>query len=95
MMIVRADDLEHTLGTAIRARREHEGWTRAELADRANVSIGAVRNLELAYGANVTTLVRVVHALGEDDWLAALTPADEFDPFELLEPTTKQPGRRR
>lgn len=44
-----------------------------------------MRNLELGYGSNVTTLVRVAHALDADDWLTALTPVPQFDPFEVLE----------
>lgn len=83
-MTMDVDMLELELGGSVRALRESVGLTRAELADRANVSLGAVKNLELAYGANVTTLVRVVHALGADDWLSQLTPAPQFDPFEVV-----------
>lgn len=88
------------LGSAVRALRDAQGLTRAEVADRANVSAGAVKNLELGYGANVTTLVRVVHALGADEWLTQLTPVPEFDPFTVLEASraprrqTRSVGRR-
>lgn len=89
--------LEGDLGQAIRGRRESRGLTRAELARLANVSEGAVKNLELAYGANVTTLVRVVHALDGDAWLTALAPTPTFDPFAVFERASREraAGRSR
>lgn len=66
--------LQERLGLAIRHRRIAHGWSRQQLADHANVSLGAVRHLETADGATVRTLVRVVAALGETDWLDALKP---------------------
>ena len=84
-MTMTTEQLEGDLGASVRALRASAGLTRAQLARRANVSEGAVKNLELGYGANVTTLVRVVHALGADEWLTALTPLPQFDPFAVFE----------
>jgi transcriptional regulator with XRE-family HTH domain len=72
------------LGTALRARRIEAGLTQDELADRADVSIGALKNLETGSGANLTTLVKTVRALGREDWLAALAPkAPQVSPMQL------------
>jgi transcriptional regulator with XRE-family HTH domain len=80
--------LEQQLGLALRRRRVAQGITREVLAARANVSIGALRNLETGAGANVTTLVRAVHALGADDWLTGLEPvAQPFSPLAVVEQT--------
>jgi transcriptional regulator with XRE-family HTH domain len=80
------EDLERRLGAGARAWRIDRRLTQAELADRANVSLSALKNLESGAGANVTTLVKVVHALGADDWLDALAPPPAaFDPLALLE----------
>ncbi len=80
--------LEQQLGLALRRRRVAQGITREALAERANVSIGALRNLETGAGANVTTLVRAVHALGGDDWLTHLEPvAEPFSPLAVVEQT--------
>ncbi len=80
--------LEQQLGLALRRRRVAQGITREVLAERANVSIGALRNLETGAGANVTTLVRAVHALGADDWLTGLEPvAQPFSPLAVVEQT--------
>ena len=46
-----------------------EQLTQAEVAERANVSLGALRHLESGSGATVSTLVKVLRALGQEDWL--------------------------
>ena len=80
--------LEQQLGLALRRRRVAQGITREVLAERANTSLGALRNLETGAGANVTTLVRAVHALGADDWLTGLEPvAQPFSPLAVVEQT--------
>jgi hypothetical protein len=80
--------LEQRLGMALRRLRVAQGITREALAERANVSIGALRNLETGAGANVTTLVRAVHALAADDWLTQLEPpAEPFSPLAVVEQT--------
>ncbi len=91
--------LEQQLGLALRRRRVASGVTREALAEQANVSVGALRNLETGAGANVTTLVRAVHALGADDWLTQLEPAPEpFSPLAVVEQTLhtdERPSRPR
>lgn len=91
---MRTEELEQKLGDNVRAVRIARRLTQAELADRANVSLGAVRHLEGAKGATTTTLVKVLHALDREGWLDALAPpAAPFNPLELLESRQKQ-GRR-
>lgn len=77
--------LEVDLGIAVRARRIEGRLTQDELAERANVSLGAVKNLENGRGSTTGTLVRVVHALGQDQWLRALMPVIEFNPLDLVD----------
>jgi transcriptional regulator with XRE-family HTH domain len=92
------EDLEMVLGASVRALRIDRRLTQVNLAELANVSVGALKNLESGRGSTTTTLVRVVHALGQDQWLGALTPmVATFNPLDLIEPrgSTQRRGPRR
>ena len=92
------EDLEAVLGSSVRALRIDRRLTQVELAELANVSLGALKNLESGRGSTTSTLVRVVHALGRDGWLHALAPtAATFNPLDLIEPraSTQRRGPRR
>lgn len=53
----------NTIGEQLRAARAHRGWTQAEVAARAEVSIPTVRALERS-GGSVRTLEAVLRVLG-------------------------------
>ncbi len=97
---MRTQELEGRLCERIRALRIARKRTQAELAEEANVSLGALKRLEQGAGSTTTTLVSVVRALGEERWIDSLGPgASAFNPLELLETRTRQsaaarPGRR-
>jgi transcriptional regulator with XRE-family HTH domain len=79
------DELERALGRQFRILRIQQDLSQAELADRANVSIGALRHLESGHGVTTTTLVKVVRALDRQAWLEDLAPSPTFSPIALLE----------
>jgi transcriptional regulator with XRE-family HTH domain len=83
-------DWEHKLGSAARRLRHRNRLTQAELAELANVSISAVKNLESGKGSSLATLIRVVRALGRTDWLESLLP-----PEPAISPMDKLRERRR
>lgn len=83
-------ELESALGRNVRARRISAGFTQVELAERANVSLGALRNLESGAGANTKTLVKVLRALGATEWIDALAP-----PTAAFSPMTKLIDQQR
>ncbi len=83
---MRSDELERALGGHFRALRTARRLTQAELAERANVSIGALKHLESGSGTTTTTLVKILRALGEERWIDALAPPPApFNPLEVLE----------
>jgi transcriptional regulator with XRE-family HTH domain len=96
---MRNDKLEELLGRQVRQARVHKELTQAEVATRANVSLGALRHLESGSGATVSTLVKVLRALGQEDWLATLAEKPDpssFNPLDLLSAAeTEQRARRR
>jgi transcriptional regulator with XRE-family HTH domain len=65
-------DWEVDLGQRVRNARKQSGLSQAALADRANVSMSAVRGLEAGNGSTLRTFVSVVRALGLDAGLDRL-----------------------
>lgn len=77
-------DWERDLGSQVRRARLEADITQEELARQANVSLGAVKKMERGDGSTLKTLVRVVRALGREQWLTQLAPEPELGPFDLL-----------
>ncbi|HEY9424499.1 MAG TPA: helix-turn-helix transcriptional regulator [Microterricola sp.] len=67
--------VERDLGLAVRELRIKRDYSQRELADRAGVGLTALRSLEKGHGSTLTTLSKIVHALGRDGWLALLDDA--------------------
>jgi transcriptional regulator with XRE-family HTH domain len=78
------DEWEAVIGAEVRAARIAANVDQSELAKRADVSLGAVKNLETGRGSSLKTLVRVVRALGRGDWLEALAPTITVSPLAML-----------
>lgn len=93
---MRTEELEQSLGRRIRAVRIGRQLTQTELADLANVSVGALKHLESGAGATITTLIKVLRALGQEGWIDALGPAPEaFNPLQVLEARQRSTGPLR
>ncbi|TFW19656.1 XRE family transcriptional regulator [Duganella callida] len=60
------------LGRRLRARRLMQGWSQVELAERAGLSSGTIKNLESRGQASLESFVQVVAALGLADDLGEL-----------------------
>jgi transcriptional regulator with XRE-family HTH domain len=69
------------LGLAIRAVRRRRGWTQAELADRADVSQGAVSRAERGDARTLTlrTMDRIAEALGARASVRLFWHGEELD----------------
>ena len=86
-----AEELERRLGRNVRALRVAGSLTQAELATRANVSLGALKHLEQGVGATVGTMVKVLRALGAEQWINTLGPVRApFNPLDLLAATKRE-----
>ena len=91
---MRTDELEKVIGRHIRSLRIGQGLTQVEVAERANISRGALKHLESGAGATIHTLVRVLRALGREDWLDSLEPGTSaFNPLDLLSARERE-GRK-
>lgn len=83
---------EHEFGTRVRSARRQQGYTQAQLAERANVSVSALKRLESGTGSTLSTLISVVRALEMTAELDAfLSAANTVSPMAMLR---RQRGRQ-
>lgn len=88
------EELAIAVGENIRALRLQKNLPQQALADRAGVSLSALRHLESGQGANLATLIRVVKALERQEWLQALAPRVSINPLHMT-PTLVERRRAR
>jgi transcriptional regulator with XRE-family HTH domain len=85
---------EALLGDQVRRVRISSDLDQARLAELANVSVGAVSNLERGKGSSLRTLISVLRALGRTDWLESLAPAVGVSPMQMLRTMQNTPPKR-
>jgi transcriptional regulator with XRE-family HTH domain len=88
------DQWEAILGDQVRRVRIAQSLDQARLAELADVSVGAVSNLERGKGSSLRTLIGVLRALGRTDWIESLGPAVGVSPIQLLRSKQKTPQPR-
>jgi transcriptional regulator with XRE-family HTH domain len=88
-------ELEGQLGAHLRELRILKNLDQKSLAERAGISLNAVKHLESGKGARVTSLIRVLRALDRADWLAALAPTVSISPMQMLKSAKRTPRRAR
>lgn len=88
-------ELEEQLGAALRKIRLLKNLDQRSLAERAGLSLNAVKHLESGKGSRVNSLVRVLRALGRADWLDTLAPVVSISPMQMLERGSREPKRAR
>ncbi len=90
------EEWEEQFGAAVRRLRHARRLTQAELAQRANVSLSALKNLERGRGSSLSSVVRVARALGRTEWLDSFAPAESaFSPMEMLRKNVASSRSRR
>lgn len=88
------DEWEALIGEQVRAARIANDLDQSRLAAAADVSVGALSNLERGKGSTLKTVVAVVRALGRTDWLEALAPPVTVSPIQMLRAKQKAPRTR-
>jgi transcriptional regulator with XRE-family HTH domain len=84
---------EMQLGQHLRALRLRQNTDQRQLAERADVALNVVKKLEGGKGSTVTSLIKVLRALGREEWLGTLAPQVTVSPLQLLK--DKKPVRQR
>ena len=94
---MRRDELEKVIGRHIRNLRIGQGLTQAEVAERANVSLGALKHLESGAGATIHTLVKVLRAsvarTGSTPWSPGPARSTRSTSSSARERRAERPGR--
>lgn len=88
-------ELEGQLGARLRELRILKNLDQKSLAERAGVSLNAVKHLESGRGARVASLIKVLRALDRVDWLEALAPTVSISPMQMLKSASRAPRRAR
>lgn len=92
------EELELDLGEKLKALRLSRNLDQKTLAERAGISVRALRNLEAGSGSTIKTLVCVLRALGRQDWLNTVAPVATINPLALTreaQPRQRATGVRR
>ncbi|MDD3845116.1 MAG: helix-turn-helix domain-containing protein [Syntrophorhabdaceae bacterium] len=89
-----AEEWEQEIGQQLRRMRLLQDIDQRVLAERAGVSLNALKNLEGGKGATVRSFVRVLRALGRAEWLTSLSPEVSISPMQILESKKKSPRQR-
>ncbi len=89
------DELAADLGARLRDLRLAQDYTQASVADRAGISLRALRELEAGRGSTVLTMVRVLKALGAERGVDLLAPRPGISPMAMLQrPRARERGTR-
>jgi transcriptional regulator with XRE-family HTH domain len=91
------EEWEQELGWHLRNLRLRQNIDQRLLAEQAGVALNVVKNLEAGKGATVTSLIKMLRALGRADWLDTLAPAVSISPLQMLKakPVRQRASRRK
>lgn len=90
-------ELEVALGENLRSLRLHRNIDQKTLAERAGISVRAIKNLEGGLGSTLKSLICVLRALGREDWLKTIAPVASINPLMMTrsaEPRQRASHRR-
>ena len=76
-------ELEAQLGERLKALRLNQNLDQITLAERAGISVGALKNLENGSGSTLKTLVAVLRILGREEWLSTIAPIVTINPLNM------------
>ncbi len=85
-----------SLGQNLRDIRLRQNIDQRQLAERTAVALNVIKNLEGGKGSTVTSLIKVLRALGRDAWLDTLAPQISISPLQMLKqkPTRQRASKR-
>lgn len=88
-------DYEILIGEQFKRLRIVEEMDQIQMAATANVSLGAIKNLESGNGSSLKTLIRVARVLNQEKWLESLYPLTTVSPMQMLRDQKLNKPRQR
>jgi len=89
------DDYETLIGEQFRRLRIAAEIDQIQLAAAANISLGAIKNLENGNGSSLKSLIRVARVLNQEKWLESLYPLTTVSPMQMLRDQKLNKPRQR
>jgi transcriptional regulator with XRE-family HTH domain len=83
---------EVQLGRHLHDLRLRQNIDQRQLAARAGVALNVVKHLEKGKGSTVASMIKVLRALGREEWLGTLAPQISISPMQMLK---SKPVRQR
>lgn len=77
------EELETRLGEDLKRARLMKNIDQRVLAARAGVSARALQRLENGEGSSLSTLIKVIRALGRADWFKTIAPVATINPATM------------
>jgi transcriptional regulator with XRE-family HTH domain len=82
-------EMEASIGENLKRLRLLRNLEQKVLAEQPGVSLRALQRLENGEGSSLGTLVRVLRALGRQDWLKTIAPLATVNPMTSVVAGTK------
>ena len=96
-----SEEWEVYLGEQVKGLRLRLNMSQDELAKRAGIGIVTVSRLESGKGTSLSSFVKVLQVLRQEDWLESLAPTASISPIQIHElgkprqrARSKNPGRQ-
>jgi transcriptional regulator with XRE-family HTH domain len=77
------EEIEISLGDDIKNLRLQINLEQKTLAERAGVSLKAIQNLENGNGSTLKSLIKIVRALGRENWFKSIAPVASVNPLTI------------
>ena len=95
MVIGNKEKILQRIGASLKEHRLRQNVTQNMLAERAGISLTAVKRLENGTGATLGSFVQVCRILNLDRWIQDMEPTDTISPIAYADALKKSAQKKR
>lgn len=89
------EQIELLIGDKLRSYRLNRNLTQEDVAAKADIRVAVLQRLERGVPVKLGAFVRVVKALGLEDWFDTLAPVPAINPLHMVDEQPRQRARRK